>query len=174
MTDSIILPPSSKAIPLTQGKYAIVDSDDYDFLMQWKWYYNSGYAIRTQYFGLINGKENRKAILMHRLILNTPDGFETDHINGDQLDNRRCNLRICTHALNMWNQKPREGCASKYKGVSWHKANKNWRAYIQANGKFKSLGSFENAVDAALSYNEAAILYYGEFARLNIIEPKPV
>lgn len=166
MTESLILPPSSKAIALTQGKFAIVDEADYEWLNQWKWNLNSQtYAVRGFYIG--NYKQ--KTLSMHRLIIDAPLGIFVDHINGNGLDNRRCNLRLCTHSQNHMNRKHHKDASSKYKGVSWHKPLKKWRTQIAVKQKGIHLGYFVSEIEAALAYNEAARIYFGEFAKLNII-----
>ena len=104
---------------------------------------------------------------MHRLIMQAIDGQYVDHINGDGLDNRRENLRICTHAQNMQNQMPVRLGTSKYKGVSWDKVAKKWAAHINLDGKPKKLGRFVAEEDAAKAYDSAAIEHYGEYARPN-------
>ena len=156
-------------IPLSQGKFAIVDDGDYDWLNQWKWCISSGgYAIRVQHIGYFNGKKKQKTFRMHRIIMNAPDDMDIDHINGNALDNRRCNLRICTISQNLCNQKKTRG-KSKYLGVDWHKIAKKWRAAIQINKKRYYLGCFISEIDAARAYNEAAKKLHGEFARLNVL-----
>jgi hypothetical protein len=163
--------PNTKLIPLTQGKHAIVDAGDYDKLIKLKWYYNkTGYAINLKYIRG-SGRKNQKqtCLYMHRLIVNPPDEMYTDHINGDKLDNRRCNLRICTNKENTRNKKKTCG-TSKYKGVSWDIKSSKWRASIAPNKICLYLGVFNTQEEAALAYNEAAIKYFGEFAKLNIIE----
>lgn len=160
-----------KKIPLTQGKVALVDDKDYEALMKWKWFYLTspisklGYAARTV---KVNGK--RKHILMHRVILNTPFGYQTDHVNGDGLDNRKVNLRIATRSQNQCNTNKRQDNTSGFKGVSWHKQNKRWQAYIGLKAKQIYLGLFKDKDEAALAYNEAAIKLHGEFAHLNQID----
>ena len=105
--------------------------------------------------------------MMHRNLMNTPDGLETDHVNGDKLDNRRSNLRICTRGENAHNcKKPNRG-KNRLKGVSFG-AN-GWEAYINWKDRKQHLGFFKNELDAATVYNVAAQLFFGEFARLNII-----
>ena len=79
-----------KQIPLTQGKFAIIDDKDFEYLNQWKWTYDGRYAIRSVAFTV--GK--RSKIYMHRIILNTPVGMDTDHIDMNRLNNQRLNLRI--------------------------------------------------------------------------------
>ena len=157
----------TKQIPLSQGKFVIVDDKDYEFLSQWKWCFNGRYAMRNKYLGWKNRKSILKTIYMHRLILNPPDGFYTDHINGDKLDNRRSNLRICTNQQNQFNQTPTQGGSSKYKGVTWHKRDEMWMSSIRLNNKTKFLGYFDSEEDAAQAYNFAAIEHHGEFANLN-------
>ena len=103
-------------IPLTQGKYALVDKEDYDWLIQWNWYYARGRAVRTQYLGGGRKHLKNKQVFMHREIMKTPPGMHTDHINRNPLDNRRSNLRICTPAENRRNN------ASK--GISWDGYNR--------------------------------------------------
>lgn len=165
-----------KQIPLTQNKFAIVDDEDYDFLMQWKWRFqknhkrDGGYAIRSVFFYNEKREEDSRTVLMHRLINKTPDDFHTDHINGDGLDNRRENLRTATGSQNKINTKKRPNLTSQYKGVSFVKAESMWRAGIVANYKFHWLGQFKTEKEAALIYNAAAIKYHGEFAILNEVQ----
>ena len=170
MADNIILPPNSKAIPLTKGFHAIVDAEDYDWLMQRKWCFRDGYAAKTIHSSGSGKNRKSRTIKMHRIVNNTPDGMSTDHINGDKLDNRKCNLRVCTHRQNLSSQKKQDGRSSKYKGVSLSKENGKWIAYIKVNQVKKHLGCFTSEEDAARAYNTAATKYFGEFAKLNIIE----
>jgi hypothetical protein len=105
------------------------------------------------------------------LILNTPDGMETDHINHDGLDNRRVNLRSCTQAENQHNQQPRKKAKSSvFKGVCYSKNGDKWQSYITVNRKIINIGYFLSEIKAALAYDEAARKYYGEFAHTNFIE----
>lgn len=155
-----------KNIPLTQGKYAIVDDEDYLYLSQFNWCYSQGRAGRMGR----NKSGKRKLLLMHRVIMNTPTGLETDHINGDSLDNRRCNLRICTKSQNNMNRRPNKGkMSSQYKGVCWRNHAKKWKAYIKLKGKQIHLGYYASEHKAARVYNEAANVLFGEFARLNTL-----
>ena len=153
----------AKEIPLTQGKVAIVDDEDYERLKGYSWQYNRkrGYAQRI---AEKNGK--RAAVYLHREIMQPPPGMQVDHINGDKLDNRRNNLRIVTNQQNQYNSKSRKGI-SKYKGVSWHKTAGKWRAYIGVDGKFKHLGLFTDEKEAALAYDRAARELFGEYAKTN-------
>lgn len=160
-----------KQISLSQGKFALVDDEDYDFLMQWKWCISAtGYAVRRYYVDKINGKYVYKHVIMHRLILKTPDKMQTDHINMNRLDNRKINLRICGASENQGNKavsKMKKDKISKYKGVFLQNGGKTWTANITKNRKRYHLGTFKNQEDAALAYNFAAMEHFGEFARIN-------
>lgn len=112
----------------------------------------------------INGRN--VTCYLHRVIMNAPPGVQVDHINGDTLDNRRCNLRLCTHKENGHNRKL-QGGTSKFKGVTWHKRDRKWQAGIRHNGKQIHLGYFNDDVEAARAYDRAARKYFGEFARVN-------
>lgn len=153
-----------RRIKLTQDRYALVDDDDYDYLSQFKWMYNRkrGYAVRNP--PRILGY--RKSVYMHREIVKAPSGFEIDHINNIKLDNRKKNLRICSHLENQRNL-PLSRNKSGYRGVSWYKPTNKWRATIKVDKKFKHLGLFINIIDAAKAYDNAAKIYHGSFARLN-------
>lgn len=152
-----------RRIKLTQGKYAIVDVEDYDKLNVYNWF--ATYSIST-FYALRN--ENGKSIKMHRKIMNFPQGYYIDHINHNGLDNRKANLRIVTPAQNSRNRrKGRRKTSSKYKGVYFMKGIKKWRADIYYNDKSIYLGYFDNETDAARAYDAAAKIYHGEFAALN-------
>lgn len=159
---------NTRLIPLTQGKFAIVDAEYYSYLTQHKWHFDGRYAVRMQFLGRINGKKKFKKNRMHRTIIQASPGMEVDHINGNGLDNRKSNLRFCSRQQNTHNQKHQKGRASKYKGVN--KRKNKWQARIQLpNKKRICLGAFYDEADAAKAYNEAALKYFGEFSRLNII-----
>jgi len=160
-----------KKIPLSQGKFAIVDDADFDWLNQWKWSAhknrNTFYAGRKIRVGL-----KRKLLLMHRLILGLDFGDERqgDHINMDGLDNRRKNLRIATNAQNRRNRGKQANNTSGYKGVTWRKQRKKWQAHIQVKGKVKHLGYFTDPVEASEAYDSASQKYHGKFAQTNEYE----
>lgn len=155
-----------KKIPLTQGKFALVDDEDYERLIAMgKWQCvgrgKKVYAVKMFW--------KKKHIIMHRFIVDAPIGFEVDHINGDGLNNRRENLRICTVSENGRNLSKRKDNTSGFKGVNWHKQKSKWRARIQLDKKRIDVGYFDCPIEAARAYNAAAIKYHGEFAKLNEI-----
>ena len=161
----------SKRIPLTQGKFAIVDDADFEWLNQHKWHYHLSNGDRTGY--AMRGISRGSKILMHRVIAKTPLGMETDHINGIGIDNRRCNLRICTAAQNQHNyRKPKHGRSSKYKGVTYRKDRhaRPWQAQIHLRGRRVWLGCYATEKQAALAYDEAAREHYDIFAKPNFAE----
>lgn len=140
-----------KKIKLTNGQYALVDDQDYEWLSQWSWHPSCGYAGRNNGYGI-------KKTLMHRLILNAPDGVEVDHINRDRLDNQRANLRLASRSINQQNKGMQKNNTSGYKGVSWHKNCSRWVAYIQRDGKIQRLGTFKTIEEAARKRQEAEIV----------------
>ncbi len=158
-----------KEIYLTQNQKTLVDDEDYNKFNIFKWH-ASFLNNKNFYAGRKISKERFKQInvYLHREIMNATKNDHVDHINGDTLDNRKENLRICINRDNIKNQRIRSNNTSGYKGVSL-KYNK-WVARIMFNNKTKYLGVFINKEDAAKAYNEAALKYHGEFARLNIIK----
>jgi hypothetical protein len=156
----------SRRIKLTWGKYAIVDAEDYESLNRYRWC-----AIQTGRNWYAKTLDRNGIILsMHRVITNAPKGLFVDHINHNSLDNRRSNLRLCTHAQNQQNTKPRSGGTSKYKGVHWEKARNKFRARITYNRKGIHLGMFDSEIDAAKAYDKKARELFGQFAYLNFPE----
>lgn len=158
-----------KTINLFRGKKAFVDNDDYLFLRNYTWHItNSGYAERSVYIG--GGRKNPKIkmLQMHHLILKRMGLDYTnklaDHINGDTLDNRRENLRLCNYQENARNRKINKNNLSGYKGV--RKKNNKWEARITVGGKTISLGSWRDQSDAITARNQAEKKYFGEFSRL--------
>ena len=149
-----------RKIKLTQGKYALVDNEDFEWLSQWKWVFNNGYAVVSRYIGGGSKNAKRATIYMHRLINKTPSGFETDHINRNKLDNRKENLRIASKNLNSINRGLRKDNTSGYKGVGWEKRRKKWYASIMINQKSKTLGCFNNIQDAIFIRQEAERKYH--------------
>lgn len=152
-----------KTIQLTKGAVALVDDEDYEKLNKFKWYLNSeGYAVRDVF-----SKGIRKNTRMHRVVANPPDGMDTDHVNRNRLDNRKENLRVCTRSENLRNSSLRSDNATGYKGVAFHKFSSLYHATINVDKKQKSLGYFKTPKEAAKAYNDAALILFGEFSKLN-------
>ena len=162
----------TKEIRLTQGKVALVDDVLFGWLNQFKWFFRKDGYVAKSIYNKLTGE--RKQIRMHREIMNFPDGMEIDHINGDKLDNRRENLRICTMGQNRANRGLQRNSSSGYKGVYFEEARNKWRAQIEINNRRLHLGYFNNAEKAAFAYDTAAKKYFGEFAKLNFPEVKNV
>jgi len=170
----------TKKIPLTKGKYTIVDDNDFSYLNKFKWCHvvlgnhsGQGYAIRRAKISDIKSKKAKRNnfVFMHRTVLER-DGINlsskgTDHINRNTLDNRRINLRPATKSENAINRGKQINNTSGFKGVCWHKACRKWMAAITVNQRQINLGIFKNKIDAAYTYNKAAIKYFGEFAFIN-------
>lgn len=156
-----------KKIPLHgkhgQGKFTLVDDDDFEELSKEKWLVGStGYVISSR---RVEGKN--KFTLMHRKIMQPGEGLYVDHINLDKLDNRKGNLRIATNAENVRNGPKRSNTSSPYKGVFWHKQRNKWRAEITKDYQNISLGLFDDPIKAAKAYDYMAHKLFGEFARFN-------
>lgn len=156
-------------IKLSQGKQAQVSPEDYERVSQYKWSYDThnDCAVRSIFLGREGGKQKSITVNMHRFIMGTPKGKDTDHINGNRLDNRRENLRICSHKENRRNSKLSKANKSGYKGVSWSNKYNKWGVRIMTDRKYKHVGYFHFVTQAALAYNEAAKKYHGEYAKLN-------
>jgi hypothetical protein len=156
-----------KEIPLTQGKVAIVDDEDFEELSKVKWCAQKSkdtfYAVRGLYR---SDKKTKGQIIMHRVILDAPTDKFVDHINGDGLDNRRENLRLCSHAENQRNKGKQKNNTSGFKGVCWHKRSKKWYVQIMADKKLINVGLFTTLEEAVSAHKSAALKYHGEFARV--------
>jgi len=158
-----------RRIRLTQGKYAIVDPQDYFRLNIYKWYAVRGghtfYAVRGIW---VKQLRQSMRLFMQNCIIRKPNGYIIDHINHNGLDNRKKNLRIATQAQNARNARyPKKNCSSKYRGVWFNRQTKKWRASIVFNRKRKQIGYFKDEIQAAKAYDKAAMKYFGEYAILN-------
>ena len=145
-------------IKLTKGKETIIDDEDWEKVKKYSWCLSS--------WGYAKSGSGGKTTYLHRLLTDFPQGMEVDHINGDRLDNRKINLRICTRAQNQRNRSKCVGI-SKYKGVCWITKFRKWKSTITNDGKIYHLGLFDNEIDAAMAYNNRAIELFGEFAWIN-------
>ena len=139
----------------------LVDLKDAHLLSDYCWNTSTGYAART-----VKSDRGWTTEYLHRVIMDAPSGVEVDHINGNRLDNRRENLRLCTRSQNGKNTSSSTG-TSKYKGVSLEKRRGKWRADIGVSGKNKFLGYFETEDEAAHIYDLAALEYFGEYVKPN-------
>lgn len=163
-----------KEIPLTQGKIALVDDEDFERLSQWKWHARKTtqgmYAART---------EGNQKIFMHNELIFVDAGKEVDHKDGDGLNNQKGNLRPATHVQNTWNSKRRSDNSSGFKGVGRWSVTSTvrgkkytytyWRARIRLPGSKNGIviGYFSDKEVAARAYDVAALKHFGEFAKLN-------
>jgi len=127
----------------------LVDKEDEHLIKNKRWRLNAyGYPI----------------ISIHSLLMTPPKGMVVDHINGNRLDNRKCNLRVCTHAENSMNTKISTANTSGFKGVSKSRSGKKWRARLTVNRKIAYLGVFDSKEEAHIMYCFGATHYFGEFA----------
>lgn len=140
---------------------ALADDADFEDLMQYRWIHVHGYAYRC---------EGRKTVMMHRHILGVTDRrVSVDHIDANKLNNTRSNLRLCNQSQNCANNRKKKGTStSLYKGVIYDARRGLWRAEIKVNYRAMHLGRFSTEVEAAMAYDAAAILHFGEFARPNL------
>jgi len=146
-------------IPLTQNKVAVVDIEDFEWLSQFKWYAAKAgdrfYACR---------REKGRTLLMHREIMQAPDGMIVDHRKDPSLNNRRRNLRVCTHAQNSYNRRPHDN-KSGFKGV-FPKGDK-WYGVVGHKGKQHRTETLPDPAEAARARDRLAVKLFGEFAWLN-------
>lgn len=161
-----------KEIPLTKGKVAIVDDEDYDMLCAMKW--RATECVNTFYASasLPRCAGVQKTVKMHRLILGVTDPkIHCDHRDGNGLNNQKSNLRICTNGENQRNATLRTDNKTGFKGVCFYSRDNKFVSRIRIAGRSFYLGSYHTAEDAARAYDEAAKRLHGEFARLNFPQP---
>jgi len=140
-----------KKIELTKGYITLVDNKDFNWINQWKWHYNHGYAMRKEW--LYNRKKYR-TVYMHRLINDTESELETDHINRDKLDNRRKNLRSVSKSVNQSNKGIQKNNTSGFTGIFFEKQRNKWRIRLSMNKKRVNFGSFKDLESAVSCYKE--------------------
>lgn len=145
-------------IPLTQGKVALIDAEDWDKVKGYKWY---AMKCKNTYYAqaCVVGSKPRKLVLLHRVLL--PDSVVVDHIDHDGLNNRRCNIRSVTQQQNCLNSRIRPSNTSGYLGVSWFAPRGKWRARLMVSGSEINLGYFKTAFEAALVYDRALTEWAG-------------
>lgn len=146
------------------SKFAIVDDEDFIIMSRMKWFVTKFKCNKFYPATYIDGK----FVFMHRFIIKPVSGFEVDHINGNGLDNRKINLRACSHAQNMANRGVSKHNTSGFKGVSKCRGDDApYFAYIQVNNKTKNLGRYKTGIEAAIAYDLAAQEVFGNFAKTN-------
>jgi hypothetical protein len=152
---------SVRYVPLTKGKFAIVDAADYERVSRYKWCASGSgdrwYAVRN---------DRGRHVSMHRFLIGAPKGMVVDHIDGNGLNNRQNNLRICTQRQNLYNSRPK-GKSSRFKGVCRDKNRGRWIVLISNGERSIHVGRFDDEVQAARAYDRKAFELFGEFAYLN-------
>ena len=155
--------PSIAYVPLTRGLFALIDRDSVESVGQFNWYaqktacgYYASRGLRTM--------TSYQVLPLHALLAS----LGADHINGNSLDNRKCNLRSATVSQNAKNRAKSRNSKSRFKGVSWSRRDSKWAAEIQVDKRRIWLGYFSDELEAAKSYDCAARQYHGDFARLNL------
>lgn len=152
-----------KYIMMAKGRRVMVDDTDYDWLNQWRWRLVAGYACRMR----LKGEDSSSHIYMHRMIMDAPKGTEVDHINHDELDNTRQNLRIASHQENAWNRDKQKNNTSGYNGVTWVKKAQRWRAAVAQDGKSIYLGQYKDIKEAVKARDAFVMEHRSGFAVLN-------
>ena len=156
--------PSVRYIPLTKGLFAMVDAADYERVSQYTWCAscsgNRVYAYR---------KDRRKTVRLHQFLMNPPKGMVVDHIDGNGLNDRRSNLRVCTQHQNLFNSRPIVK-SSRFKGVYFRRRSGKWCAGIRHCGHDLHIGTFDDEIEAAQAYDRKAHELFGEYAYLNFPE----
>jgi len=166
-------------VELTKGQTCIIDAEDVPRVKTHRWY--AYYNPNTKsYYAQTNIRKGGKqtSLKLHRFIMQPQKDQQVDHINHNTLDNRKQNLRLCTHQQNHFNQKPTKSyngkaCTSKYKGVSWNKLHMKWQVHISINGTLKRLGHFDDEEEAAREYDAMAVRVYGRYALTNFPTKQP-
>jgi hypothetical protein len=153
--------PDVRYIALTQGKFAIVDAANYEWLNKYRW--NASKHANGKYYA--RRFTTKGTVFMHRQIMKTPPGMVVDHINGHSLDNREANMRNCESHQNAYNKPPR-GKKSQFKGVYPH--GDKWEARIKHKGRRYHLGLFPTELEAALARDTKARQLEGQYAYINV------
>lgn len=137
-------------LPLTKGRYVVIDKDDYESVKDIKWFFDGRYAAN----------KIGKKIYLHRILMKSPKGEVVDHINGDKLDCRKSNLRICTQQRNTFNRTSlNKNNTSGHIGITWSRDKNKWLTRIMLSNKSKFLGYFEELEDAISARKKGEILY---------------
>lgn len=155
------------------NQIVLIDDEDFDKIKHIKWRIEQSKCQPYVKFRTTDKNRKTMAFIMHRIIMNIEHlswkEVIVDHINGNTLDNRKYNLRLANHNTNQYNTKKSIKNTTGYRGVDWRKQEKKYRVRVSYNGKRITIGWFHDIREAAKAYNEAAIKYHGEFAKLNDI-----
>lgn len=154
-------------IPLTRNFEALIDKQDFEIVRQYKWHTHEshkGYFYAVTNIRLSCGK--RAILKMHRLLLGLHDrNVKVDHKDGNGLNNKRSNIRICTQGQNVLNTSVQKNNTTGLKGVSFSKKRNVYVARLMFNGEYKLCKQFKTAEEAYKAYCEAARKFHGEFAK---------
>lgn len=154
-------------VPLTKGYEAVIDAADAEFVGRWNW---CAFVQKNGRIYAARGEKHKgkcKLILMHRVLMNTPEGYDTDHADMNGLNNKRTNLRVASRSENMRNSRRRKASATGLKGVGIHSQSGKFRARLMVDYKDRHLGLYDTAEEAYEAYCAAAPKHHGEFARTN-------
>lgn len=155
--------PESYWLPLSKNLFALIDSEDIERVSKWLW---SALVRKGPYSPYALRRQEGRTIYLHRFIMNAPEGLDVDHKDGNGLNCKKSNLRLCTHAENQHNySKTSRKTSSQYKGV--HLSSRGWTSRIKNNGKIIHLGHFKSEREAAIAYDQAALEKFGEFSKFN-------
>ena len=147
-----------------EGLKFIISPEDWDFVKKYSFQAMWSDHTKSYYVVFSSKKDGLNGQLLHRILMNAPEDLVVDHKNRKTLDNRRKNLRVCTHQQNNINKSMYSNNKSGVVGVCFHKRDNKWTAQIKVDKKQKHLGNFENLEDAITARKEAEEKYYGEFA----------
>lgn len=135
---------------------ALIDIEDIPKISKYKWHKRDNLYVNSHKVGRL-----------HRYLLKAPANLDVDHINGNRLDNRKCNLRLCTRSQNNMNKSEQSNNTSGHRGVSWSKSNSKWHSRITVNHKTINLGYYDNILEAIQVRQQAEKQYFGEFNKLS-------
>lgn len=168
----VIINEDHALVPLTQGKFAIIDIADVPLIENHTWcVVKRGRSLHAMRGVRPSQGRSYESIYLHRAILDIKDTvIQVDHIDGNGLNNRRANLRPCSIEENVRNKRSRLNSSSEYVGVYWNKIMGIWGAQIACKNKTTHLGFFKDAKIAAIAYDIEALKNYGEFARTNFLK----
>lgn len=157
-------------IPLSRGLFAIIDIADLSLVQHsGNWYSHRAQPGTEKYYAAKQvGGNKPKKLFLHNLIMNTPDHLVVDHKNGNRLDNRRSNLRLCTQKNNLANRKNRN--STGFRGVRRQRSGGYQALIMSGNNMRLGLGTYSTAEEAGRAYDAAAKKMFGEFATLNFPE----